>query len=205
MAKKFDDKNYWKNRHARVNNLKASGLKSVSVKANHFIYRILTEQYAKLLANLDLEDVKTILDCGFGDGHFLKFFSENYPNKKLTGVDISPAAKEKIDVVPQKQLHISDLASLKLDKKFDLVHCFDVLYHILDEADYRTALQNLADHSDKYVILHEKFVHKARGSHRLTFASAAASTQTKYSTPRASISTPKSQPTSWASASLPIN
>jgi SAM-dependent methyltransferase len=161
MAKKFDDKNYWKNRHARVNNLKASGLKSVSVKANHFIYRILTEQYAKLLANLDLKDVKTILDCGFGDGHFLKFFSENYPNKKLTGVDISPAAKEKIDVVPQKQLHISDLASLKLDKKFDLVHCFDVLYHILDEADYRTALQNLADHSDKYVILHEKFVHKS--------------------------------------------
>jgi SAM-dependent methyltransferase len=159
--KKFDDKNYWKNRHSSVDTIKASGLKSVSVKANHYIYRILTEQYAKLLSKLDLKDVKTILDCGFGDGHFLQFFVENYSDKKLTGVDISQAAKEKIDFVPKKQLHVADLATLNLDKKFDLVHCFDVLYHVLDENDYRSSLENIAKHSNNYVILHEKFVRKS--------------------------------------------
>lgn len=160
-AKQFDDKNYWRNRHSSVDNIKASGLKSVSVKANYYIYRILTEQYAKLLASMDLKDVKTILDCGFGDGHFLKFFSENYGNKKLTGVDISEAAKGKIDFVPKNNLHVSDLASLKLNSKFDLVHSFDVLYHILNESDYRSSLQNIADHSNKYIVLHEKFVRKS--------------------------------------------
>lgn len=160
LAKKIDDKAYWKNRHARVKSIKASGLKSVGVKANGFIYKILTEQYEKLLKNLDLKDVKTILDCGFGDGHFLKFFKNNFPDKKITGVDISQDAKDKIDFIPKNQLHVSDLADLKLDRKFDLVHSFDVLYHILGEADYRSALQNIADHSNNYVILHERFVKK---------------------------------------------
>lgn len=160
-ASKIDDKAYWKNRHASVNTIKASGLKSVGVKANSYIYQILTEQYAKLLSTLDISNVKTILDCGFGDGHFLRFFTENFPNKVVTGVDISDAAKDKIDFVPKNRLHVSDLASLKLDKKFDLVHCFDVLYHILGESDYRSALENIANHSKEYVILHEKFVNKS--------------------------------------------
>jgi SAM-dependent methyltransferase len=160
-AKKLDDKAYWKNRHASVKSIKASGLKSVSVKANYYIYLILTEQYQKLLDSLDTSSVKTILDCGFGDGHFLKFFTDRFPEKTITGVDISDAAKEKIDFVPKNRLHVSDLSSLKLNQKFDLVHCFDVLYHILGEADYRSALENIADHSNQYVILHEKFVQKS--------------------------------------------
>lgn len=161
QATKFDDKTYWKQRHENEGSIKASGLKSVSVKANGYIYRILTEQYAKLLAKLDLKDVKTILDCGYGDGHFLKFFNDNYGHMKLTGVDISQAAKDKIDFIPKKRLHVGDLATLNLDKKFDLVHCFDVLYHVLDENDYRASLENMASHSNKYVIMHEKFVRKS--------------------------------------------
>lgn len=158
--KKFDDKNYWKQRHARVNTLKASGLKSVGVTANHYIYRMLSEQYEKLLKKLKMHAVETILDCGYGDGYFLDFFQKHYPDKKLTGVDISDAARDKITSTPKKQLHVGDLTAFNLKKKFDLVHCFDVLYHILDEADYRDALENLAEHSKKYVVLHEKFVRR---------------------------------------------
>lgn len=160
--KKFDDKKYWKQRHARAANLKASGLKSVGVRANTYIYRILSEQYLALLQRLNMKDVKTILDCGYGDGYFLRFFTEHFPNKKLSGIDISDDARQKVDApVPKKQLRVGDLTSFNLKQKFDLVHCFDVLYHILDEADHRSALENLANHSGKYVILHEKFVHKS--------------------------------------------
>lgn len=159
--KKFDDKTYWQQRHARVNSIKASGLKSVGIKANRYIYRILSEQYLKLLGKLPMQDVKTILDCGYGDGHFLSFFKKHFPDKKLTGVDISEAARDKIDVVPKKHLHIGDLSSFNLNKRFDLVHCFDVLYHVLNEADYRSSLENIANHANNYIVLHEKFVNKS--------------------------------------------
>lgn len=145
-------------RHADTNSLKASGLKSASVKTNFLIYKILADQYQKLLSTKEMGSVKTVLDCGFGDGYFLDFFKEKFPNKILTGIDISKDSKEKIKHNHgAKNLHIGDLTDFNLNKKFDLVHSFDVLYHILSEADYRSALSNIANHSSKYVVLHERF------------------------------------------------
>lgn len=156
---KFNDKAYWKERHAADKSLKASGLKSVNLKAVDFIYKILAEQYRGLLDRLEVNNLKNVLDCGFGDGYFLKFFNQYYPKLELYGVDISHAAKEKVKL-DRCKLFVADLTTFNLKKKFDLVHCFDVLYHILDEAEHRNALENLADHSNKYVVLHERFFSK---------------------------------------------
>jgi hypothetical protein len=169
MAKKentrsgFDDKSYWKARHARKDNLEASGLKSVGLRANHLIYKILEDQYTRLLnEKIQIDSVKTILDCGYGDGYFLRFFTEKFPNKSVEGVDISKEARAKITFFKNTDaLHVGDLSEFNLKKKYDLVHCFDVLYHILKEEDYRNSLENIASHSQKYVILHEKFLKKS--------------------------------------------
>ena len=156
--KYFDDKSYWKKRHANTDNLQASGLKSVNLKTNHLIYKMLADQYLALLKGLDIDTVKTILDCGYGDGYFLDFFKDNFPDKSLSGIDISKDSKDKIGKKHNlKKLHVGDLTDFNLNKKFDLVHSFDVLYHILKESDYRDALMNIAAHSQKYVILHERF------------------------------------------------
>lgn len=157
---KLNDKQYWKDRHTSVDDLKASGLQSVGLGANRLIYKILEDQYQKLLNLIELKSVKTILDCGFGDGYFLDFFVKNFPDKEISGIDISPAAKKKIKSVSQSRLYVGDLADFNLKKKFNIVHCFDVLYHILDDADYARALGNLSSHSDKFVILHERFLIK---------------------------------------------
>jgi len=156
-----DDKEYWKKRHSRTKNLKASGVKSVGVRSNEYIYKILAEQYLKLLNSLDLKDVKTVLDCGFGDGYFLKFYQTHFPQLKIFGVDISADAKKKIDFVAKSNLYTSDLTKFSSKKKFDIVHSFDVMYHILKSEDYVRTLNNMANLSNKYIILHERFLTRA--------------------------------------------
>ncbi|HET7529303.1 MAG TPA: class I SAM-dependent methyltransferase [Candidatus Saccharimonadales bacterium] len=156
-----DDKEYWKERHAKTANLKASGVKSVGVKSNEYIYRILADQYLKLLRSLDLKDVKTVLDCGFGDGYFLRFYQSYFPQFNIFGVDISADAKNKIDFVAKSKLYTSDLTKFNSKKKFDIVHSFDVMYHILKSEDYVKTLNNMANLSNKYIILHERFLTRA--------------------------------------------
>lgn len=156
----FNDKDYWKQRHAKSPDLKASGIKSVSVKSNEYIYKMLEEQYAKLLDEVGIDKLASVLDCGFGDGYFLKFYTDKYPHLKVHGVDISQAARDKIDFIDRKQLFVSDLVGFKPESKFDIVHCFDVMYHILKTDDHTQVLKNLAAWSNKYVILHERFLEK---------------------------------------------
>jgi cyclopropane fatty-acyl-phospholipid synthase-like methyltransferase len=156
-----DDKQYWKSRHARTKNIKASGVKSVGVRSNEFIYKILADQYKKLLDELDLEKIKTVIDCGFGDGYFLKFYKNNFPQLEVYGVDISQDAKKKINFMDKGNLYVSDLTKFKPKKRFDIVHSFDVMYHILHSDDYVKTLNNMASVSDKYIILHERFFSKA--------------------------------------------
>jgi len=44
--------------------------------------------------------------------------------------------------------------------QFYFVHCFDVLYHITDDVEWKRAIRNLATVSEKYIALHERFPSK---------------------------------------------
>jgi SAM-dependent methyltransferase len=158
--KRIDDKKYWKNRHNEVNSLEASGLQAVGLRANYYIYKILAEQYLRLLNTLDTKNIKSVLDCGYGDGYFLEFYRHNFPKIALDGIDISSDAKKKINFMEKSRLHVGDLSNFSLRKKFDIVHSFDVLYHVLDDQDYFDSLNNMTKHSNKYIILHERFFDK---------------------------------------------
>ena len=156
-----NDKEYWRKRHSKTSNLKASGVKSVGIRSNEYIYKILAEQYLKLLNDLNLQDVKTVLDCGFGDGYFLRFYQKHFPQLKVFGVDISEDAKKKIDFLAKDNLYTSDLTEFTPNRRFDVVHSFDVMYHILQVEDYVKTLQNMAILANKYIILHERFLERA--------------------------------------------
>lgn len=161
MINKFNDKEYWKNRHSDKDNIRVVGVKGVTIKGNYYIYKFLNEQYKKILARIDISEMETLFDCGFGDGYFLDFFHNNYPHLKLSGIDISPDAKKRIDFIDQKNLYTGDLTEMKINKTYDIVQSFDVLYHILDDANHYAALKNIAKISKKYIILHERFSTKA--------------------------------------------
>ncbi len=161
MKDNFSDKEYWKNRHSNKDNIKAVGVKGVSVKGNYYIYKFLQEQYEVLLSKIDISKVKTFFDCGFGDGYFLRFYKEKYPHIEISGIDISPEAKKRIDFVSSQNLLVGDLVSMDIRKTYDVVQSFDVLYHILNDSDYYDALYNMTKITKKYLVLHERFGTKA--------------------------------------------
>lgn len=160
MTKDIDDKAYWIARHSEFDNIRSSGFKSLNEQSNNYIYKILSEQYLDLLDKLELPKGVNVIDCGFGDGYFLKFFNDNFNKWEVSGFDLSDKALTKAKKTNKKaKLFVADFSQhIHQPEKFTIAHSFDVLYHILDNKSYRAALDNMCNLSEEYVILHEKFL-----------------------------------------------
>ena len=152
----IDDKDYWLKRHKKEKDqISSVGLIKNSDKANYYIYRILKERYELTLDLLELGENKAALDAGCGIGIFSEFLS-NY-GLKVTAADISQDGLDKIESEDISKI-CSSIADIKVEgTKFDIVHSFDVLYHILDDQEWERSLKNMCDLSKKYIILHERF------------------------------------------------
>jgi SAM-dependent methyltransferase len=157
MKEKFDH-NYWKERHKeRGEKLSSVGHKAFSDKANFYVYKILAEQYEKVLNKLDLPVGKRFFDAGAGIGIFTEYLlNKGY---QVDACDISADAlkllKEKND---KANIICCPLFCLSNDKEYDVVHCFDVLYHILDDEEWNKTLETFSHISREYIILHERFL-----------------------------------------------
>jgi 2-polyprenyl-3-methyl-5-hydroxy-6-metoxy-1,4-benzoquinol methylase len=159
MDDRFDGGEYWKNRHSDVRfrgTLSSVGSKSYSTRANYFSYRIVLEQYDKILTKLALEKNTRFLDAGAGIGIFSQFLYER--GFDVTAFDVSAVALDQISN-PNIRKAVGTLTRLDFDGgSFDVVHCFDVLYHIIDDEDWKAALSWLCACSRKHLILHERFM-----------------------------------------------
>ncbi|MFQ5646934.1 MAG: class I SAM-dependent methyltransferase [bacterium] len=156
--KKIDAHDYWINRHKQENSLAAVGLKSSSPTGNYYLYKIVREQYEKILSQLDLPENPRVLDAGCGIGCFVDLFLSR--RFAVMAADISPDAVERLTEKYGNKIETvcSPLNKLKLDRTFDLVHSFDVLYHILDQREWEETLEKFAGLSRKYIVLHERFL-----------------------------------------------
>ena len=160
MAKQINDKAYWKKRHKTDKKKTASGLRGTGKHGSDYIYRMVQDQYQKALKQINIREQKEVFDAGYGNGYFLRFFKRNYNHLNLFGIDISKDARKSIDFLPKKNLYIGDLSKFKINRQFDIVHCFDVLYHIINDMDFNNALVNLTKISRNYVIIHDRFLNK---------------------------------------------
>ena len=159
MNDRFDAEQYWKNRHSDVRfrgALASVGCKSWPARANYFSYRIVLEQYGKILTKLALDQGARFLDAGAGIGIFSQFLCER--GFDVTALDISAVALERISN-PNIRKVVGTLTRLDFEAgSFEAVHCFDVLYHITDDEDWKAALSGLCKSSCRYLILHERFM-----------------------------------------------
>lgn len=77
--------------------------------------------------------VKKILDFGCGDGEYLKYFGNKYPNKDYYGIDISTSMIERAKAsAPFAKLCISN-DGISFKNNFDLIYSIAVFAHIQDE------------------------------------------------------------------------
>lgn len=159
--KKFDYKNYWKQRlKSNIGNIKSVGIRSFSQKTNEVTYLLIKHQYKKLLNELHISlKGKNVLDAGAGIGMYIPLFLSKGPN--VTGVDISKNTvsyiKSKFPKVNCLTVGLEDIDKHFQPNQFYFVHCFDVLYHITDDAKWKKSIRNLALISSNYIALHEQF------------------------------------------------
>ena|GEM_PF-1551159 len=155
----FNGDEYWKDRHGDVQfrgTLSSVGFKSYSNKANYFSYRIVLEQYDKVLERLSLKQNTRFLDAGAGIGIFSQFLYER--GFDVTALDVSTVALEQIANANIRKV-VGSLTQIDFDAgSFHVVHCFDVLYHIIDDHAWKAALSRLCGCSSRYLILHERFM-----------------------------------------------
>ena len=153
---KLDDHGYWVERHKKVKDLSSVGQRKLGQKGNEVVYETVKVQYARVLKALKVEKGINVLDAGAGIGFFSYFLKEK--GFDVTAIDISKEGLRKIEKKGIKA-HTSKIADFKKGN-YKIVHCFDVLYHILDDREWQDSVTNLCNRSNSYVILHQRFLRR---------------------------------------------
>ena len=98
----------------------------------------------------DLE-YQTVLDVGCGQGTLLSELASLNPKARCHGADFSPAGLEMARRrMPGMTFFQLDLEKGRLDQRFDLVVCTDVVEHIADDT---AAFQHLAEMTGGHLII----------------------------------------------------
>ena len=161
MKEGFDYRKYWIVRNKqKIHPLRKSGIKAFSEESNVYLHHLVKEQYSKLLRKCDVSiENKNVLDAGAGFGRYVRFLLDQ--KARVTAIDISEDA---INFIRMKFPEVKAVAAPveELDKyfspyQFDVIHCFDVLYHITDDEAWERTMRNFAELSKEHIILHEGF------------------------------------------------
>jgi len=105
----------------------------------------------ELLALITKLAPASVLDVGCGSGGNLAALAHAMPRIALSGVDVSPEALAlAAQRVPGASLRQLDAQKGKLDERFDLVLCNQVIEHLVDDM---TALRNMALMAKRWVLV----------------------------------------------------
>ena len=144
-----DNEAYWQQRHEDYQGeLAAVGDIRRSQRENLALYAQKKRWLVELIQSLEHVNPKnkSVLDAGCGIGLMSEVF---YLFKAhVTGVDASSIAIDEARCrCPDGNFHASSLLDFKLSEPFDITFCADVLYHIVDDENWRKAVENLASHT----------------------------------------------------------
>jgi hypothetical protein len=92
------------------------------------------------------------LDIGSGAGHWIDFYRAVFNARSVTGVEISgPCAaklKEKYADAPDVSVESADISdpAFQLGRRFSVINAIGVIFHIVDDSRWKTALRNIRAH-----------------------------------------------------------
>ncbi|MCR5591607.1 MAG: class I SAM-dependent methyltransferase [Lachnospiraceae bacterium] len=103
------------------------------------VYKMCKKDYPDVLVELEKEDFTDLLDCGCGTAPMLSLLTDKYPDKKYTGIDLTPkmieAAKSKN--MPGVELVVGDCENLPFEPdSFDAVICCQSFHHYPNVQDF---------------------------------------------------------------------
>src|SRR3990167_10052350 len=130
---KFVARNYWQKIHQKYPGLQSVGYVDLGEPFNFWMYQVRAKHFENIIAKLALKRNCKILDLGSGTGFYgLLFLSNGFRN--VTCSDFSFEALSKLKKIKGIKVKKIDLGILhKTLPKYDLITCFDVLYHLVDD------------------------------------------------------------------------
>lgn len=145
----YDAEEFWDRTLKSRPDLTGVGHGAYGPNYNRFLYRAKVRALMIALKRTDLSiEGRTILDVGCGFGFFTDILKRLGCNS-YTGIDLAPIAiRRATESHPEYAFHTIDISDESCSKisalgTFDVVCCFDVIYHIVDPARFKRAVDNL--------------------------------------------------------------
>jgi len=135
---------YWDNRHATVDEWRSGGNISFDRGTNAIIYAIRLVRIIEALGSVTSEAAPLrVLDAGCGRGYFARGMSSF--GHDVDAIDASPTAIEHCRTASAGERYaVSTLSQWQPSYLYDVVFSIDVLFHILDDGEWRASVVNLA-------------------------------------------------------------
>jgi SAM-dependent methyltransferase len=166
----YEPKSYWGKRLKGDFSLAQTGHLGFSLVYNKWSYKAKVRVLEKTLNDLKINcQGKSVLDIGCGTGFWIEFYKSKGADP-IVGVDITGIGMERLmEEHPQLEFFELDIGEvdIDLDKRFDIVNVFDVLYHIKDRSKFGHAISNIAHLSNtgSHIFMTDALIDKCEYEH----------------------------------------
>jgi len=134
---------YWEVRHRAEGDLRSGGDVGLEEAANQIFYYTRLGRLLEIIGDRNsLGEPLFLLDAGCGKGLFARALVDC--GFAVDGIDTSPTAIEFARANGPGRYEVSSLADWRSPTLYDVVYSVDVLFHLVDDDDWRASLDNLA-------------------------------------------------------------
>jgi SAM-dependent methyltransferase len=166
----FDPRAFWE-RRLQDFDLSAVGYAGLGLRYNRWLYRVRSYVFRRSVrraATLDIGSA-SVLDIGSGTGFYINEWLRAGA-EQVVGSDLTRVATERLrEAFPGLEFVQLDISAKPPfpPGSFDAISAFDVLFHIVDDARYRSAIANITSLlcEGGYFFFSENFVHRQVPNH----------------------------------------
>jgi ubiquinone/menaquinone biosynthesis C-methylase UbiE len=119
------------------------------------IYKMCRKDYPDILEELEKEPFQDLLDAGCGPAPMISLLSEKYPNRKYTGLDLTPAMIEqaKQKNIPNTTFVVGDCENFPFpDNSFDAIICANSFHHYPNPQAFFDSVQRCLRPNGKLIL-----------------------------------------------------
>ncbi len=139
----FDYKSYWNKRLSGDFGLESVGFLGMGKHFNKWMYKVREINFKRTINKFSIQSHSNVLDIGSGSGFYIYLWKTL--NYDVTGVDISERAVMNLKMkYGDSDFYVKDVTEDKLQGHFDVISCFDVLFHIVEDSKLESAIENIS-------------------------------------------------------------
>ena len=141
----YRPRDFWEERLASQFDVRGTGETRLSLAYNQACYALRRSVLERALSAAGFDPRgRRVLDVGCGAGFFTAYYLER--GAIVTGVDIAQTSVDRLSQRhPEARFLRADVSETRPEGSYDLVNAFDVLYHIVDDRAWASAVANLAE------------------------------------------------------------